>query len=129
MFGSDLLVHTLFVSLLLFTYGPIDATLAMLLVHPLPAPEHVFDSVLVCENVATTLSVSSAATVTWFAPSLRQGTDVSQVLSWLLVWLVVKSTEARSAVEIVLTLTPTLSQEVVTAHEFPKFPKFPWSLI
>ena len=42
----------LFVSLLLCTYGPIDATLAMLLVHPPPAPEHVFDSVLVCVNVA-----------------------------------------------------------------------------
>ena len=56
MFGSTF-GTTLFVSLLLFTYGPIDATLAMLLVHPLPAPEHVFDSVLVCENVAATLSV------------------------------------------------------------------------
>ena len=95
----------------------------MVLVHPPPAPEHVFASVLVCVNVGATLSVASAATVTWFAPLLTQGTDVSQVLSWLLVWLVVKSTEANWLAVIELTLTPTLSQEVVSGQ------KFAWSLV
>lgn len=57
----------------------------MELVHPLPAPEHVFDSVLVCVNVADTLSVLSAVTATELTPLLTQGTDVSQVLSWVLI--------------------------------------------